>query len=72
MPPPRGPLAERFAELVRNGMAPSAVAALVLKAIQNNELYIFTHSDMRPWLEKRIDRFLTAYRKLRTPQEIME
>jgi NAD(P)-dependent dehydrogenase (short-subunit alcohol dehydrogenase family) len=72
MPPPRGPLAERFAELVRNGMAPSDVAALVLKAVQNNELYIFTHPEMRPWLEKRVDRFLTAYCKLRAPQEMME
>ena len=72
VPPPKGQLAERFAELVRNGMAPSDVAELVLKAIQNNELYIFTHPEMRPWLEKRVDRFLTAYRKLGAPQEIME
>jgi NAD(P)-dependent dehydrogenase (short-subunit alcohol dehydrogenase family) len=71
-PPPRGPLAERFAELVRNGMAPSDVAPLVLKAVQNNELYVFTHPDMRPWLEKRVDRFLAAYRKLGAPQGIME
>jgi hypothetical protein len=67
-----GPLAERFAELVPNGMAPSDVAALVLNAGQNNELYIFTHPYMRPWLENRVDRFLTAYRKLGAPQEIME
>ena len=53
-------------------MAPSDVAALVLRAIQNNELYIFTHPDMRPWLEKRVDRFLTAYRKLPAPQEIIK
>ena len=72
VPPSRGPLAERFAELVRSGMAPSDVAALVLNAVQNNELYIFTHPDMRPWLEKRVDRFLAAYRKLGAPQEIME
>lgn len=72
VPPSTGPLAERFAELVRSGMAPSDVAALVLKAVQNNELYIFTHPDMRPWLEKRVDRFLAAYRKLGAPQEIME
>ena len=64
-------LAEQFAELVRNGMAPSDVAALVLKAMQNNELYIFTHPHMRPWLEKRVDRFLAAYRKLGpAPQEM--
>jgi NAD(P)-dependent dehydrogenase (short-subunit alcohol dehydrogenase family) len=70
--PPKGPLSEQFAELVRNGMAPSDVAALVVKGIQDNELYIFTHPDMRPWLENRVDRFLAAYRKLGpVPQEIM-
>jgi hypothetical protein len=53
-------------------MAPSDVAPLVLKAVENNEHYIFTHPDMRPWLEKRVDRFLAAYRKLGAPQEIME
>jgi NAD(P)-dependent dehydrogenase (short-subunit alcohol dehydrogenase family) len=70
-PPPSGPLAEQFAELVRNGMAPSEVAALVLKAVQNNELYIFTHPHMRPPLEKRVDRFLAAFRRLGpAPQEM--
>ena len=70
-PPPSGPMAEQFAELVRNGMAPSEVAALVLKAVQNNELYIFTHPHMRPPLEKRVDRFLAAYRELGlAPQEM--
>ena len=72
VPPPRGPVAERFADFVRNGMAPSDVAALVLRAVQNNELYIFTHPDMRLWLENRVDRFITAYRKLPAPQEIIK
>jgi NAD(P)-dependent dehydrogenase (short-subunit alcohol dehydrogenase family) len=74
-PPPRsiGPLAEQIAELVRNGMPPSDVAALVLKAVRDNELYIFTHADMRAPLEARVDRFLTAYRKLGpAPQEIKQ
>ncbi len=70
-PPPSGPMAEQVAELVRNGMAPSEVAALVLKAVQNNELYVFTHPHMRPPLEKRVDRFLAAYRELGlAPQEM--
>ena len=43
----------------------------MLKAVRDNELYIFTHPDMRPLLEARVDRFLTAYRKLgQAPQEI--
>ena len=71
-PPPKGPLSEQFAELIRNGMAPSDVAELVLKGIKDNELYIFTHPEMRPWLEKRVDRCLVTYRKLGpAPQEIM-
>ena len=38
---------------------------------QANELYIFTHPDMRPPLEMRVDRLLAAYRKLGAgPQEI--
>jgi len=52
-------------------MAPSDIAALVLKAVQGDELYIFTHPHMRPSLEKRVDRFLSAYRKLGpAPQEM--
>jgi NAD(P)-dependent dehydrogenase (short-subunit alcohol dehydrogenase family) len=71
-PPPRldGPLAATIAELVKNGMAPSDVAELVLNAVRENELYIFTHPHMRPPLEKRVERFLTSYRKLGpAPQE---
>ncbi|HJS84971.1 MAG TPA: SDR family NAD(P)-dependent oxidoreductase [Acetobacteraceae bacterium] len=70
-PAPRpGPIEEHIAELVRTGMEPSAVAALALAAIRNNELYVFTHPHMRPPLEARIERFLTAYCKLGpAPQE---
>ena len=71
-PPPRieGPVAAQIAELVKNGMKPADVAALVLNAVQNNQLYIFTHPHMRPPLEKRVDRFIAAYRKLGpAPQE---
>ena len=46
-------------------MAPSDVAALVVKGIQDNELYIFTHPDMRPWLEQRVDRFLARVSQAR-------
>jgi short-subunit dehydrogenase len=71
-PPPRieGPVAAQIAELVKNGMKPADVAALVLNAVQNNQLYIFTHPHMRPPLEKRVDRFMASYRKLGpAPQE---
>ncbi len=72
-PPPTrelGPLADRIAELVKTGMEPSAVASLVLKAVRENELYIFTHPHMRPPLERRFDKILAAYRQLgAAPQE---
>jgi NAD(P)-dependent dehydrogenase (short-subunit alcohol dehydrogenase family) len=65
-----GAAAAKIAALVKDGMAPSEVAELVLTAVKNNELYIFTHPHMRPPLERRVDRFLAAYRKLgAAPQE---
>jgi short-subunit dehydrogenase len=65
-----GPVAAQIAELVKHGMPPSEVAELVLTAVKNNELYIFTHPHMRPPLERRVDNFLAAYRKLgAAPQE---
>jgi NAD(P)-dependent dehydrogenase (short-subunit alcohol dehydrogenase family) len=70
-PPPRsGLIDQHIAELVRTGMEPSAVAALTLAAIRDNELYVFTHPHMRPPLEMRVEKFLAAYRKLGpAPQE---
>ena len=51
-------------------MKPADVAALVLNAVQSNQLHIFRHPHMRPPLEKRVDRFMAAYRKLGpAPQE---
>jgi hypothetical protein len=47
------------------------VALLVLKGVQDDELYIFTHPDALPWLEKRVERSLSTYRKLSpAPQEM--
>jgi NAD(P)-dependent dehydrogenase (short-subunit alcohol dehydrogenase family) len=66
-PPPSrdlGPLAGRIAELMRTAMPPSQVAALVRKAVEENEFYIFTHPERRAALEERAQRFLSAYRKL--------
>jgi NAD(P)-dependent dehydrogenase (short-subunit alcohol dehydrogenase family) len=71
-PPQRelGPLADRIAQLVRNGMEPRDVAQLVLNAVRENQFYVFTHPHMRPPLEERFDRVLAAYRKLGpAPQE---
>ncbi len=61
---------KKIAELVKDGMKPADVAALVRKAVQENEFYVFTHPHMRPPLEKRVERFMAAYRKLGpAPQE---
>jgi NAD(P)-dependent dehydrogenase (short-subunit alcohol dehydrogenase family) len=71
-PTPRpGLLDQHIAELVRTGMEPAAVAALTLAAIRADELYVFTHPHMRPYLEARVENFLAAYRKLGpAPQEM--
>ncbi len=62
---------KKIAALVKDGMKPADVAALVLKAVRDNDLYVFTHPHMRPALEKRVERFMAAYRKLGpAPQEL--
>jgi len=39
--------------------------------VRDNELYIFTHPDALSWLENRVKRFLSTYRKLSpAPQEM--
>ena len=63
-PPATGAIAERAAALVRSGMEPSRVGAFVVDAVRNNQVYIFTHPEMRPMLEERVNGFLGAYRKL--------
>ena len=57
---PAGQLAARLAELGRSGLDPLDVAAQVLDAIREDELYVFTHPDMRAELEERFAAILTA------------
>jgi NAD(P)-dependent dehydrogenase (short-subunit alcohol dehydrogenase family) len=69
-PRPPTPLEAKLAQYVKNGLAPEVVAALVLDAVRENRLYIFTHPHMRPPLENRFARVLDAYRALGpVPQE---
>src|SRR2546423_9557852 len=42
-------------------MAPEDVGRLVRRAIEQNELYIFTHPEMKPGVETRFDRILQAF-----------
>jgi NAD(P)-dependent dehydrogenase (short-subunit alcohol dehydrogenase family) len=60
---PASPAAAMVAEIARNidaGLEPDAVAARVLTAIRNDELYIFTHPGMRAEVEARFAAILAA------------
>jgi NAD(P)-dependent dehydrogenase (short-subunit alcohol dehydrogenase family) len=65
-----GKLAAKLAELGRSGLDPSDVAAQVLTAIRENELYVFTHSgaDWRAELDERFAAILAAMDKAATRQ----
>jgi NAD(P)-dependent dehydrogenase (short-subunit alcohol dehydrogenase family) len=55
--------ADMVAAMLRAGMSPDEVAARVLAAIRDNDLYIFTHPAMRGMVEERFRRILAAYDK---------
>jgi NAD(P)-dependent dehydrogenase (short-subunit alcohol dehydrogenase family) len=57
------PLGSRAAELVNAGIDPQEVAARVLDAVCNDELYAFTHAEMRSFLEERFHAILAAYER---------
>jgi NAD(P)-dependent dehydrogenase (short-subunit alcohol dehydrogenase family) len=58
-----GMLAATLAELSRSGLDPSDVAARVLSAIREDELYVFTHPQMRAEAEERFAAILVALDK---------
>ncbi len=58
---PTAALVAMIDELIRNGLDPSDVAARVLAAIRANELYIFTHPDMRTEVEGRFAAITAAF-----------
>jgi NAD(P)-dependent dehydrogenase (short-subunit alcohol dehydrogenase family) len=57
---PAGGLAARLAELSQLGLDPSDVAARALTAIREDELYVFTHPEMRYEAEQRFAAILAA------------
>jgi short-subunit dehydrogenase len=61
------PLYARLAEQVRTGMDPAEVARKVLAAIRNDQLYIFTHPEMRSAIEERFQAILAAFDRAATP-----
>lgn len=58
-----GLLAARLAAGSASGLDPSLVAARVITAIRENELYVFTHPNMRSLVEPRYAAILTAMDK---------
>ena len=56
-------LAATVAERVDRGIDPHQVAARVLDAVRNNELYAFTHPEVRGELAARFEAILAAYDK---------
>jgi NAD(P)-dependent dehydrogenase (short-subunit alcohol dehydrogenase family) len=67
---PASPAAAMVAEIARQigaGLDPATVAARVLTAIQEEELYIFTHPDMRAKVEPRFSAILAAMDRVEAP-----
>ncbi len=60
---PTAALVAQIAELIQSGLDPSEVAARVLAAIRANELYVFTHPDMRSEVEDRFTAIAAAFDK---------
>jgi NAD(P)-dependent dehydrogenase (short-subunit alcohol dehydrogenase family) len=68
---PAGLLAAQISELLRAGLDPSHVAAQVLAAIRENELYVFTHPgpSWRAELEERFAAIMAAMERAADRQE---
>jgi NAD(P)-dependent dehydrogenase (short-subunit alcohol dehydrogenase family) len=67
---PASPAAAMVAEIARQleaGLDPATVAARVLTAIREDELYIFTHPGMRGEVEARFAAILAAMDRVNTP-----
>jgi NAD(P)-dependent dehydrogenase (short-subunit alcohol dehydrogenase family) len=57
---PAAALVDEIKRRVEAGLDPAEVAVRVLSAIRENELYVFTHPDMRHELEERFANILSA------------
>ena len=60
---PAGQLLAYIAERLRTGLDPSEVAARVVSAIRGDELYVFTHPEMRGEVEERFAAIMAALDK---------
>jgi len=61
---PAGLLLAQLAERLQSGLDPADVAARVLAAIREDELYVFTHPEMRGELEERFAAIMAAMDKV--------
>jgi NAD(P)-dependent dehydrogenase (short-subunit alcohol dehydrogenase family) len=57
------PATAQLATLIRGGIDPKEVARRVMRAIQDNDLYIFTHPETRAPLEDRFRQVIAAFDK---------
>ena len=67
---PISPAAAMVAEIAKQigaGLDPDAVAARVLAAIREDDLYVFTHPGMRAEVEARFSAILAAMDKVQAP-----
>ncbi len=60
---PAGQLLAYIAERLRTGLDPSKVADRVVSAIRTDELYVFTHPEMRGEVEERFAAIISALEK---------
>lgn len=60
---PAAALVAQIAQLVESGLDPADVAAQVLAAVRDDELYVFTHPEMRAETEQRFTAILAAMDK---------
>jgi NAD(P)-dependent dehydrogenase (short-subunit alcohol dehydrogenase family) len=56
--------AREITALIENeGMDPQEIAELVVRGVENDELYLFSHPDFWPLMEKRLEQIKAAYPK---------
>jgi hypothetical protein len=48
-------------DLNKDGMTPDAVGERVVRAIRDDEFFVFTHEEPRAWIEARHRRILEAF-----------
>ena len=48
-------------DVLKDGLRPEQVGGRVVKAIENDEFYILTHSSPREWVERRFNRIMAAF-----------